>query len=94
MPRVPGFILGGLPIIADISFGRDGFSGEFWSEVEAIYWRKKDDTAGKELPVHIRDRAEAYDPYFSELIERASAYLAGPPDDEMVAFDTKETLRS
>jgi hypothetical protein len=75
VPSGPGTILGGLPIIADAAFGQD-WDGEYWSEVEHIYWMKKDGSAGKEIPAHIRDRAEKYDPYFSCLTEQISDHLA------------------
>lgn len=86
MARAPGTILGGLPVIADVAFGIDGWTGEGWSEVEHIYWQKKDGTAGKEIPLHLRDKAEKYDPYFSNLTEQVGEHLAGPPDDEMFEF--------
>lgn len=81
MPRVEATILGGLPIIADVSFGRD-YWGEYWAEVDAIYWRRRDGTAGKQISDKVRDRAEKYDPYFGGLIEQANDFLAGPPDDD------------
>lgn len=80
MPRVDATILGGLPVIADISFGYDSLNNEHWTEV-AIYWRKRDGTAGKEISLHLRDKAERYDPYFSDLIERANESLAHEADD-------------
>ena len=76
MPRVEATILGGLPVIADISFGYDAYSTEYWAEVDAIYWRKRDGAAGKEISQHLRDKAERYDPYFSDLVERANEQLA------------------
>lgn len=71
-----GTILGGLPVFAEVSFGHDGFTGEGWAEVEHIYWVKKNDKPGKEIPDHIRDRAEKYDSYFCNLTEQVSDYLA------------------
>ena len=81
MPRVPATILGGLPVVADVAFGYDSYAGEYYAEVDMIYWRKKDGTAGKQIPQHIRDRAETFDSYFSDLIERANEYLAHEADD-------------
>lgn len=86
MPRVPATILGGLPIIADVSFGRDDWSGEYWAEVDNIYWQKKDGTAGKQIPQKVYDRAEAYDSGFCNLTEQANDYLAGPPDEDEEPF--------
>ena len=36
-----GTILGGLPIIAEVSWGTDHW-GEGYAEIEAIYWRQRD----------------------------------------------------
>ena len=76
----PSTILGGLPVIVDIHFGKDADTpngaGEYWSEVEAIYWRRKDGTKGKPIPQHLFDKAEVYDPYFCTIAERVSDELA------------------
>lgn len=69
-------ILGGLPVIADVSFGYDGFTGEYYSEVSQLFWVKKDGSPGKELPQHVIDKAEKYDPYFANLTENVSEMLA------------------
>lgn len=69
-------ILGGLPVIADVSFGHDGFTGEYYSEVSQLYWVKKDGSPGKALPQHIKDKAEKYDPSFASLTENVSEMLA------------------
>lgn len=71
----PGTILGGLPIIADVSWGTD-YWGEGYAEIEAIYWVKRDGTAGKPIPQHLWDRAEKYDAYFCSLVEQLSEYAA------------------
>lgn len=76
MPQAPGTILGGLPVVADVNFGYDHFTTESWAEVQAIYWQKKNGKPGKEIPTHIRDRAEAYDYGFCSLIEQVNEYLA------------------
>lgn len=80
-------ILGGLPVIAEISFGKDADTpngaGEHWSEVDALYWCKKDGSAGKEIPEHVRDRAEKYDPYFCNLIENVCEQLAYERSEEL-----------
>lgn len=68
-----GTILGGLPVWADIASGKDPDGpwgpGEYWSEVQTLYWVKRDGSKGKELPQHIVDRAENYDYGFCNLIE-------------------------
>lgn len=86
MPRVEATILGGLPIIADVSFGYDSYAMEHWAEVDAIYWRKRDGTAGKKISDRVRDRAEKYDPSFCGVIEQANDFLAGPPDEDEEPF--------
>lgn len=69
-------ILGGLPIIVEVSFGYDSFSLEHWAEVQHIYWCGRKGSCGKEISNKVRDRAEKYDPYFSNLIENISEQLA------------------
>lgn len=76
MPLGVGTILGGLPVVADVSWGYDSFAGEYWAEVQHIYWLKKGDKPGKEIPQHIRDRAAKYDYGFCNLIEQVSDYIA------------------
>lgn len=70
----PGTILGGLPVVAVVEYGKDPDTpngpGEFWAEVTSIHWRKRDGSKGKELPQHLYDRAEAYDYAFCDLIEQ------------------------
>lgn len=76
----PGTILGGLPVIAVLSSGKDADTpngpGEYWTEVDSIHWRKRDGSKGKEIPQHLRDKAEAYDSYFSSLIEDIESHYA------------------
>ncbi len=80
----PGTILGGLPVIAVVSFGKDADTpngpGEYWAEVESIHWMKRDRSKGKEIPEHIRDRAEKYDYRFCDLIERVQDHLIYKPE--------------
>lgn len=75
----PGTILGGLPVIAEVEFGKDADTpngpGEYWAEVQAIYWRKRDGSKGKEIPEHIRDRAAKHDYAFCYLIEQIEDQL-------------------
>lgn len=79
MPEGLGVILGGLPVVAQVSFGKDADTpngpGDYWAEVEAIYWCKRDGSRGAPIPQHLRDRAEKYDPYFCRLIEQVSDQL-------------------
>lgn len=93
MPEGPATILGGLPVIAYVSFGiDDGPNGrDYWASVEHIYWRKKDGTKGKEIPQHLRDRAEKYDPYFATIVEQINDYLAYQADPEK--FDNPQYFK-
>jgi len=65
-----GTILGGLPVIADVDWGTDSWTGEGYAAIDQIYWRKPDGTKGKPIPQKTFDRAEVYDSYFSCLIEQ------------------------
>lgn len=80
-----GTILGGLPIIAEVSWGTD-YWGEGYAEVEAIFWMKRDGTAGKPVSQKIWDRAEKYDAYFSCLVEQLQeqfTYERYGPEEEL-----------
>lgn len=83
MPSGPGSILGGLPVIADVWFSRgDGWMTDDDAGVDCIYWMKRDGSKGKPIPQHLRDRAEAYDPYFCNLIDQVTDYLIHEDEDE------------
>lgn len=72
---LPSTILGGLPVMVSISGGKDADMpngpGEYWNEVSAVFWQKKDGTAGKEIPAHILERANDYDWGLCTTIEQA-----------------------
>ena len=76
MPECPVTILGCLPVIAEVSFGYDSFTGEYYSDVDEIYWQKRNGDKGKPISIAVRDRANKYDPYWAGLIEEANEYLA------------------
>lgn len=80
MPQAPVTILGGLPVIAECSFGVDDSpicGRDYWSEVDALYWQKRDGTAGKEVSQTIYDKLDKYDTYWeASVIEQVSDYLA------------------
>ena len=80
MTYYPATILGGLPVMADIAFGKDADTpngpGDYYAEVEDIAWRKRDGTPGKSISQAMYDRAEKYDPYFGNLICQVSDNLA------------------
>ena len=62
-------ILGGLPVMVNIAGGGD------WVEIISIHWRKKGNRPGKEIPIHVFDRARAYD-HLDSCIEEACEWLA------------------
>lgn len=84
MVLVLGTILGGLPVVAEVSFGIDDCpctGRDYWASVDAIYWQTRKTSFsnlahGKEIPQHLLDKAEEYDYGFSDLIEQANDYLA------------------
>lgn len=84
-----GTILGGLPVVAVVTGGKDADTpngpGEYWTEVVSIHWMKRDGSKGAEIPPHIRDRAEAYDFGFCDLTEQVfDSLLHEGPAAEMV----------
>ncbi|MCK9361767.1 hypothetical protein M0Q28_06125 [Patescibacteria group bacterium] len=81
-----GAILGGLPVIAEVSWGTD-YWGEGYAEIEQIYWMKRDGTKGKPISQKIFDRAEIYDSYFSCLVEQLSEQAAHEADGEAEPLD-------
>jgi hypothetical protein len=88
-----GTILGGLPVVADVDWGTD-YWGEGYAEISAIYWMKRDGSKGKPIPQSVFDRAEAYDSYFSSLVEQLSeqaAYEAAEHEGEVAELFTEET---
>lgn len=86
MVLVASYILGGLPIMAKIncwmSEGTWLSDAEFYSEVEKIFWMKRDGTPGKEIPEHLYERAEEYDYMFSDLMEYGFHWLAMQDHEE------------
>lgn len=93
MVLVFGSILGGLPVMAEINCGMSEGTwvsdAEFYSEVEAIYWWKKGDKPGKEIPAHLWERAYEYDYMFADLIQNGLDWLAfrDHEEKEMVQLD-------
>lgn len=80
MVLVHATILGGLPVVADVAFGKDADTpngpGEYWSDVETLYWRKRDGTRGKEVSEAIYDRCHKYDDYWqADVTEQANDWL-------------------
>lgn len=94
MVQAPATILGGLPVIAEVVFGYDSGSAyspaEYYSEVEGIFWMKRNGKPGKPIPDHLWERAEKDDPYFAGLIDQVTEHLvheaAERERDERVSF--------
>lgn len=83
MPEAPATILGGLPVVADVSFGVTDCpttGRDYWSEVDAIYWRRRDGSKGKPISQKIWDKAEKADPYFCSVIEQVNDHLVHEQD--------------
>ena len=79
MPEGPATILGGLPVWVEASAGVDDnpITGrEYWSEVDALYWLKKDGTKGSPIPQKVWDRAEEYDYGFCTTLEQLWDHLS------------------
>lgn len=68
-------LLGCLPVIVEIASGKDADTpngpGEYWSEVQKVWWRKRDGTKGKEVSEAVLDRAEKQDYGFCDLMDVA-----------------------
>lgn len=89
MPRAPVTVLGGLPLIADVWFTRgDGYSTDDDAGVDALYWRKRDGTAGKEISEAMYERINKQDEWWEAYVtEQASDWLAySDHNDGMVTF--------
>lgn len=82
----PATILGGLPVIAEVAFGKDADGpwgwGEYWAEVEGLYWQKRDGSKGARLPATLYDRAEKYDPGFCDLTTNVSDDMAAEQSEQ------------
>lgn len=81
MVLVRATILGGLPIVADVTFGKDADTpngpGEYWAEVEALYWQKHDGTKGKEVSQAVYERCHRWDNYWQAYVtEEANEWLS------------------
>jgi len=78
MPRAPVTVMGGLPLIADVWFTRgDGYSTDDDGGVDALYWCKRDGTAGKEISEAMYERISKRDEWWeAHVTEQASDWLA------------------
>lgn len=77
MPEGPCTVLGGLPLIAEVSFTRgDGWTTDDDADVDALYWIKRDGSKGKPVSQKIYDRLDKSDPYWQcGVIEQVSDHL-------------------
>ncbi len=73
----PCTIKGGLPAWAEVSFGKDSDTpngpGDYWAEVENIFWMKRDGSMGAPVSEKVFDEAMAYDE--SGIIEAVQDHL-------------------
>lgn len=87
MIECPATILGGLPIIVQMSFSRgDGWTTDDDFEVVGIFWIKRDGTRGKPVSQKIWDRAEKEDFLFCGLYEQVNDWI----DEKQSQTETKE----
>jgi hypothetical protein len=80
MPEGPATVLGGLPVIAVCTFGKDSDTpngpGEYWAEVDTLHWRKRDGSKGAEVSLKVYDRLEKLDPYWQcNVTDQVSDWL-------------------
>ena len=77
VPSGPCTILGGLPVVADIWFTRgDGWETDDNAGVDTIYWRRRDDSKGKEVSQAIYDRLDKIDYWECDVIDQVSDWLS------------------
>lgn len=74
VPSGPASILGGLPVIADVTFSRgDGWVTDDTADVDCLYWMKRDGSKGKPIPEHMYDRLPDY--WECDVIEAVTDHL-------------------
>lgn len=82
----PVSILGGLAVIARVSFGKDADTpngpGEYWGEVCALYWIKRDGSKGHPLSLKVFDRAMAYAYSGVDIIDQVGEAIAYEDHEE------------
>lgn len=91
MAEAPVTILGGLPVIAQVSFSRDYWTGECDADVDDLFWMKRDGSKGKSIPQHLFDKATA-DYKNADIIEQVVDHLAyaDREDEEPVTLTTTD----
>jgi len=84
MPLAPCTILGGLPVIADVTFTRD-YYGEHDAYVNELYWQVRGSLRhGKPLSQKVMDRLDKIPYWEADVIEQVNDWLASlePPTTE------------
>jgi hypothetical protein len=77
MPYCPVFVLGGLPLIADVWFSGPDYNGEYDSGVDGLYWQRRDGSRGKAISPTLKDRIEDKDQYWeANCTEQANEWLS------------------
>lgn len=78
MVEGPCTVLGGLPLIAEVTFTRgDGWMTDDDAEVDALYWVKADGTKGKPVSQAFYDRLEKRDEWWQAgVIEQVCDHIA------------------
>lgn len=73
----PATILGGLPVWAEVSFGRgDGWTTDDWAEVEGLYWLTRKGKKGAPLSQKILDRLDKIPYWQADVTEQVSEAAA------------------
>jgi hypothetical protein len=73
MVLVPVTIRGGLPVIAEVWYSGPDYQGEYDAGVDALYWRKRDGSPGKQLSNKIIDGLESH--WQAYITEQANDWI-------------------
>jgi len=77
MVMVPAYILGGLPVIAEVWFSGPDHNGEYDAGVDQLYWRKSSGECGKELSEKMYVKLYKHQPYWeADITEIANDWLS------------------
>ena len=76
MPEGPCTVLGGLPVIAEVSFTRgDGWMTDDDAQVDGLYWQKRNGSKGAPLSEKIMERIEKESYWQCAVIDQVQDYL-------------------
>lgn len=76
MPTGPCTVMGGLPLIADVSFTRD-FYGDVDADVDQLYWMKRDGSKGAPVSEAFMEKLnKRHEWWEADVTEQVSEHLA------------------